>query len=70
VERDPVFLRFAGLQRLPVDRTLVRWMERLPFPALEADRTFKQAIEGLGRVVLSKCRDGGCSKGRAPLCAA
>jgi hypothetical protein len=35
VERDPVFLRFAGLQRLPADRTLVRWMKRLPFPALE-----------------------------------
>ena len=35
VERDPVFLRFAGLRRLPADRTLVRWMKRLPFPALE-----------------------------------
>jgi hypothetical protein len=35
MERDPVFLRFAGLQRLPADRTLVRWMKRLPFPALE-----------------------------------
>jgi hypothetical protein len=35
MERDPVFLRFAGLHRLPADRTLVRWMKRLPFPALE-----------------------------------
>jgi len=35
MERDPVFLRFAGLQRLPADRTIVRWMKRLPFPALE-----------------------------------
>jgi len=35
VERDPVFLRFAGLRRLPADRTVVRWMKRLPFSALE-----------------------------------
>jgi hypothetical protein len=35
MERDPVFLRFAGLQRLPADRTIVRWMKHLPFPALE-----------------------------------
>ena len=35
VERDPVFLRFAGLRRLPADRAVVRWMKRLPFPALE-----------------------------------
>jgi hypothetical protein len=35
LERDPVFLRFAGLRQLPRDRTLVRWMKRLPFPVLE-----------------------------------
>ena len=35
LERDPVFLRFAGVRRLPADRTLVRWMKRLPFPMLE-----------------------------------
>ena len=35
LERDPVFLRFAGLKRLPADRTLVRWMKRLSFPVLE-----------------------------------
>jgi hypothetical protein len=35
VERDPVFLRFAGLHRLPADRTVVRWMKRLPFDAIE-----------------------------------
>ncbi len=35
LERDPVFLRFAGLKRLPADRTLVRWMKGLAFPVLE-----------------------------------
>jgi hypothetical protein len=35
LERDPVLLRFAGLKRLPTDRTVVRWMKRLPFPVLE-----------------------------------
>jgi hypothetical protein len=35
LERDPVFLRFAGLKRLPADRTVVRWMKRLAFPVLE-----------------------------------
>ncbi len=35
VERDPVFLRFAGLHQLPADRTIVRWMKRVPFPVLE-----------------------------------
>jgi hypothetical protein len=35
MERDPVFLCFPGVRRLPADRTLVRWMKRLPFPALE-----------------------------------
>ena len=35
LERDPVLLRFVGLQRLPSDRTLVRWMKRVPFAAIE-----------------------------------
>lgn len=35
LERDPVFLRFAGLHRLPSDRTVVRWMKRMPFAAIE-----------------------------------
>lgn len=35
LERDPVFLRFVGLHRLPTDRTVVRWMKRVPFPVLE-----------------------------------
>jgi Transposase DDE domain group 1 len=35
LERDPVLLRFVGLHRLPSDRTLVRWMKRVPFAAIE-----------------------------------
>jgi hypothetical protein len=35
VERDPVFLRFAGLHRLPADRTVVRWMKQAPFSVIE-----------------------------------
>jgi hypothetical protein len=35
LERDPVLLRFVGLRCLPSDRTLVRWMKRVPFPVIE-----------------------------------
>lgn len=35
LERDPVLLRFVGLHRLPSDRTLVRWLKRVPFAAIE-----------------------------------
>ncbi len=41
LEWDPVFLRFASVHRVPADRTVVRWMKRLP----------SSAIEGLATVV-------------------
>lgn len=36
---DPIVLRFCGLQRLPCDRTLVRWLERFGDVALLALET-------------------------------
>jgi hypothetical protein len=36
---DPVVLRFCGLQRLPTDRTLVRWLKRFSDTALLALQT-------------------------------
>ena len=35
LERDPVFLRFVGWHRLPSDRTVARWLQGLPFEAIE-----------------------------------
>jgi hypothetical protein len=35
LERDPVLLRFVGLHRLPSDRTLARWLKRLPSSIVE-----------------------------------
>jgi len=36
---DPIVLRFAGLQRLPADRTVVRWLKRFSSQALLALET-------------------------------
>lgn len=36
---DPIVLRFAGLQRLPADRTVVRWLKRFSSEALLALET-------------------------------
>jgi hypothetical protein len=36
VGRDPILLRFCGLQRMPCDRTLARWLERFSSQALLA----------------------------------
>lgn len=39
VGSDPIVLRFAGLHRLPADRTVVRWLKRFSAPALLALET-------------------------------
>ncbi len=36
VGSDPIVLRFAGLRRLPADRTVVRWLKRFSSQALLA----------------------------------
>jgi hypothetical protein len=36
VGRDPILLRFCGLQRMPADRTVARWLERFGSQALYA----------------------------------
>jgi hypothetical protein len=35
VGTDPILLRFAGLRRMPSDRTVVDWLKRFTSPALE-----------------------------------
>jgi len=37
--RDPVILRFAGVQRLPADRTVARWMAGAPQTVIESMTT-------------------------------
>ena len=44
LERDPVLLRWLGLQRLPSDRTIVGWLKRLPFLVLKRLATLVQDI--------------------------
>ena len=39
VGSDPIVLRFAGLRRLPADRTVVRWLKRFSSQALLALET-------------------------------
>ena len=39
VGTDPIVLRFTGLQRLPADRTVVRWLKRFSSEALLALET-------------------------------
>jgi hypothetical protein len=36
VGRDPILLRFCGLQRMPADRTVARWLERFGSQAVYA----------------------------------
>lgn len=56
LEWDPVFLRFAGLHRLPADRTLVRWLKRLSSSALEGLATVVRDLvyETIERMRLSR----------------
>jgi hypothetical protein len=63
LDRDPIFLRFVGLARLPSDRTLARWLRNAAEVAIEGVATVVRdlvhdAIEHCGFAALTLDADG------------
>lgn len=56
VGSDPLLLRFAGLQQMPSDRTVVRWLKRFTAESLEALRDLIRDLvyEQIERASLSR----------------